>query len=149
MFERGRKKSGTDASGNADPVPPVRSEAVPDREIVNAVGADMVVQNLHEPTLDPEEDLQILQQVLYSYRQAAGSNPEGGENGAIVDRLRGKNRMGVRFLPESSEWVNDKGELIDRWGTPYHFHSISPTEMEIVSAGPDGELWTDDDIALQ
>ena len=38
------------------------------------------------------------------------------------------------------------GELVDRWGTPYFFHSVSAEKMEIVSAGPDKELWTDDDV---
>jgi len=35
--------------------------------------------------------------------------------------------------------------LIDRWGTPYFFHVLSNTGMEIRSAGQDGEFYTEDD----
>lgn len=127
----------------------VRTEKSPVTEITTAVGAEEISETYQSVETDPVEDIQILQQVLYNYRQAAGANPEGGENGAIADRLFGKNNMGVRFLPERSDWVNQDGELVDRWGTPYFFHSVSAEEMEIVSAGPDKELWTDDDVSLQ
>jgi hypothetical protein len=36
--------------------------------------------------------------------------------------------------------------MIDRWGTPYFFHQISATSMEIHSAGPDRKMGTEDDI---
>lgn len=127
----------------------VRIEPGLPEQIVPAVGVEEIAAQLHSSDIAPEEDIQILQQVLYRYRQATGSNPGGGENGAIADRLFGKNERGVRFLPDREGWVNRDGELVDRWGTPYFFHSVSAEEMEIVSAGPDKELWTDDDVSLQ
>jgi hypothetical protein len=42
--------------------------------------------------------------------------------------------------------VNGDGELVDPWGTPYFFHQLSGTDMEIRSAGPDKTMWTDDDL---
>jgi len=45
--------------------------------------------------------------------------------------------------------VNDQGEMIDPWGTPYFFHQISGTQMEIHSAGPDHVMWTSDDLVAQ
>ncbi len=42
--------------------------------------------------------------------------------------------------------VNDNGELVDRWGTPYFFHQISGADTEIRSAGPDKIMYTADDI---
>ena len=146
-----RKQSESDAAfRDSDPeIPQVRIEKAPNGEIVTAAGTEEIAQFYRATDTDPEDDIQILQQVLYTYRQATGANPEGGENGAISDRLFGKNKMGVRFLPDRPEWVNRDGELIDRWGTPYFFHSVSPEDMEIVSAGPDKELWTDDDVSLQ
>ena len=41
-----------------------------------------------------------------------------------------------------------KGELCDRWGRPFFFHQLSGTKMEIRSAGPARQLWTDDDVVL-
>jgi hypothetical protein len=38
--------------------------------------------------------------------------------------------------------------MCDRWGTPYFFHQVSKTEMEIRSAGPDRRMWTGDDSQL-
>jgi hypothetical protein len=43
--------------------------------------------------------------------------------------------------------VNGQGQLIDNWGTPFFFHSLSRNEMEIRSAGPDRRMWTTDDLA--
>ena len=37
-------------------------------------------------------------------------------------------------------------EILDRWGKPFFFHVISKNAVEIISAGPDGELFTSDDI---
>jgi len=54
----------------------------------------------------------------------------------------------VRFLPEQAPYLDAEGRLVDRWGTPYFFHPVSGEDMEIVSAGPDAELWTDDDVKL-
>jgi len=112
-------------------------------------GVEELTSGLHSEEIDPAEDIAILQQVLHVYRQAHGANPEGGENGAIAERLLGRNGKRVRFLPEAFPWLNDSGELVDRWGTPYFFHPLSGEEMEIVSAGPDRELWTGDDVTMQ
>jgi hypothetical protein len=45
--------------------------------------------------------------------------------------------------------LNDKGELVDRWGTPYFFHQLSRDHMEIRSAGPDKVMWTQDDPIIR
>ena len=42
-----------------------------------------------------------------------------------------------------------EGELVDAWGTPYFFHQISGSEMEIHSAGPDKIMWTSDDLVVK
>jgi hypothetical protein len=70
-------------------------------------------------------------------------------NEEIVERLLGFNEKKVRFLPDPFEYLNGRGELVDRWGSPYFFHPVSAEEMEIVSAGPDKILWTDDDVMMQ
>ena len=45
--------------------------------------------------------------------------------------------------------LNAAGELVDPWGTPYFFHQLSATEMEIHSAGPDKVMWTRDDLVIK
>lgn len=121
---------------------------VPDDPMV-LEGAEELTISLHTEEIDPGEDIAILQQVLYLYRQACGANPQGGLNEEIVERLLGFNEKKVRFLPDPFEYLNGRGELVDRWGSPYFFHPVSAEEMEIVSAGPDKILWTDDDVMMQ
>ena len=72
-----------------------------------------------------------------------------GSNAEIVKELMGGNPKGAIYLPPELQNLNDKGELIDRWGTPYFFHQMSSDHMETRSAGPDKELWTPDDIVVR
>jgi len=138
-----------------DPTEPVesssRAEPFPEkveREIITLPEAEEVIAGLHSGDDDPLGDLERLGHLLYLYRQLVGANPEGGENMLIVESLNGANEKGLRFLPGGNPFVNEQGELVDRWGTPYFFHPVSRDEMEIVSAGPDAELWTEDDVRL-
>lgn len=85
---------------------------------------------------------------LRHYGQRFGGNPVG-TNAEIVKTLNGGNPKGVRYLPQENLRLNDQGELIDIWGTPYFFHQLSAQKMEIRSAGPDKTLWTRDDITAQ
>ena len=82
---------------------------------------------------------------LRHFGQRFGGNPTG-TNAEIVKTLNGGNPQGVRYIPQENLRLNDRGELIDSWGTPYFFHQLSAQEMEIRSAGPDRNLWTQDDI---
>lgn len=85
---------------------------------------------------------------LRHFGQRFGGNPVG-TNAEIVKTLNGGNPQGVRYLPQENVRLNDQGELIDTWGTPYFFHQLSAQKMEIRSAGPDKTLWTRDDIIAQ
>jgi hypothetical protein len=86
--------------------------------------------------------------LIRDYRSACGENPVGS-NAEITKALSGANPKKVKFLPAEGMQVNAKGELVDRWGTPYFFHQISGREMEIRSAGPDKKMWTDDDLVIR
>ena len=77
-----------------------------------------------------------------------GGNPEG-TNAEIAKALDGGNVKGVRFLDPEDVRLNEKGELLDPWGTPYFFHQLSAREMEIRSAGPDRQMWTEDDPVVK
>lgn len=93
----------------------------------------------------PENEVQRIQGTVRKYRAAFGENPVGS-NPEITRALAGKNPTGAKFLDAAGITLNDKGEMLDDFGTPYFFHPISGTNMEIRSAGPDRKLFTADDI---
>jgi hypothetical protein len=83
------------------------------------------------------------------YGSTMSGNPVG-TNPEITSALNGNNPKQARFLdPDAGLRINDKGELIDPWGTPYFFHQLSGAEMEIRSAGPDKTMWTADDLVTR
>jgi len=71
-----------------------------------------------------------------------------GENTDIAAALTGANPLGLALIPRRHPAINSAGELIDRWGTPFFFHQLSGTRMEIRSAGPDRTFHTGDDTVL-
>jgi hypothetical protein len=78
-----------------------------------------------------------------------GGNPVGN-NAEITRALLGENPKQANFLKaEAGQRINANGELVDGWGTPYFFHALSGTEMEIRSAGPDKKMYTADDDVIK
>jgi hypothetical protein len=103
------------------------------------------------PRLSPAEVQRVrdaignLEFVFRDHAAALGGNPVG-TNAEITAALRGDNAKQLKLeIPEGST-VNDRGELCDPWGTPWFFHQLSGTRMEIRSAGPDRVLHSDDDF---
>lgn len=90
-------------------------------------------------------DLQLISEILSGYQSIYQENPVG-ENSEITAQLLGLNPKRVVFIDPTNSSVSTEGELLDRWGNPYFFHSLSSKQMDIQSSGPDGKLWTDDDI---
>ncbi|RYD39092.1 MAG: hypothetical protein EOP83_37355 [Verrucomicrobiaceae bacterium] len=90
-------------------------------------------------------ELESVGTVIRDFRNALGGNPVG-TNAEITSALLGDNQKQTSFdLPPGSA-VNEQGEMVDRWSTPYFFHQISGVQMEIRSAGPDRRMWTSDDV---
>ena len=97
-------------------------------------------------SFDPEIVLEDMARAIRQYGAMFGGNPVG-TNPEITSQLNGNNPKHINFLDASQGMrVNENGELIDPWGTPYFFHQISGTDMEIHSAGPDRIMWTADDL---
>jgi hypothetical protein len=86
--------------------------------------------------------------VMHDYHSAFGQNPVG-TNPEITAALMGKNPRQINFVADSGLRVNEKGEMVDAYGTPFFFHQISGQEMEIRSAGEDRILWTFDDLVTK
>ena len=87
-----------------------------------------------------------------AFRQYAakyGGNPVG-DNAEITAALRGANPRQSVFLSSTDGLrVNSEGQSVDSWGSPYFFHQLSRTAIEIRSAGPDRRMWTTDDLVLK
>jgi hypothetical protein len=95
----------------------------------------------------PADDLSTLDLLFTEFRKNHGGNPVG-ENEEITAVLLGGNLKHLSYLPASGRFLDGTGKLIDRWGTPYVFHSLTASRTEIRSAGPDRALWTSDDVTL-
>ena len=103
----------------------------------------------HPPAMAPETVLSNMRIVIQAYGSRFGGNPVG-TNPEITRALIGENPKEVRFITEESGLrINGRGELVDYWGTPFFFHQLSGTEMEIHSAGPDKIMWTADDLVTK
>ena len=99
--------------------------------------------------MDPEIVLSNMRIVFKQYSSRFGGNPVG-TNEEITRALNGENPKQVRFISEESGLrINGRGELVDYWGTPFFFHQLSGTVMEIHSAGPDRIMWTADDLVTK
>ena len=87
--------------------------------------------------------------VIHDYCSVFGENPVG-TNPEITAALMGKNPKHINFVtPESGLRVNENGEMVDAWGTPFFFHQLSGKEMEIRSAGQDRKMYTFDDLVTR
>lgn len=101
---------------------------------------------LNAPNSTISRDLDTLQQILDAWRSNfPGEGNPVGENSDITAALTGKNRHGLALIPPRHAAINARGELCDRWGTPFRFHQLSGEKMEIRSAGPDRKFATADD----
>lgn len=71
---------------------------------------------------------------LQQYREFTGSYPTGN-NSAITKAMLGQTDKKVLILVARRSDLNDKGEIVDPWGTAYQFY-FSHNEVMIRSAGP-------------
>jgi len=114
-----------------------------------ALGTDPEPAEGSSPSLPPTTALENVRTAFRQYCLRLGGNPVGS-NPEITAALSGQNPRQVVFLsPDDGAQVNGRGELVDNWQTPYFFHQLSRTEMEIRSAGPDRRMWTSDDLVLK
>lgn len=129
--------------------PPLPSQKIPApakrQQDITFIGDSELSDQLASKNQPPEKEMRAIHSLLHLYRRALGGNPTG-ENEEITRALTGRNPKHVAVLSENHPSISRQGELHDRWGTPYFFHALSGTRMEIRSAGADGKFYTDDDI---
>jgi hypothetical protein len=107
-----------------------------------------LADELASPAGNVHADLAAINAIFEAYRSSVHGMDPVGENREITAVLTGHNKLGFAFIPTDCPALNAKGELCDRWGTPYFFHQIAGDRMEVRSAGPDHKLWTDDDVVF-
>lgn len=126
-------------------VPPPKAISVASSEVTPA-GPEL---GELDSGLTPATVLENVRGVFRQYYLRFHENPVG-DNAEITQALRGGNPKQANFLQEEDGMrTNARGELVDNWGTPFFFHSISRSEMEIRSAGPDHKMWTNDDLVMK
>jgi hypothetical protein len=104
-------------------------------------------QALNAPESSPQQDAATIRDLIGSFRRLAKGNPIG-ENEEVTAQLMGRDPRGpaVTLIDPRNPAIDSRGQLVDRWGTPYFFHALSANNMEIRSAGPDRKMWTADDV---
>jgi len=81
---------------------------------------------------------------IQQYKEFVGTYPNGN-NSTIAKSLLGQTDKKVLILAVRRSDLNDKGEIVDPWGTPYQFY-FSHNEVLIRSAGPN-KVWEDSAVA--
>jgi hypothetical protein len=86
---------------------------------------------------------------IQQYKEFVGSYPTGN-NVSITRALLGQTEKKVLILAVRRSDLNDKGEIVDPWGTPIQFY-FSHNEVLMRSAGPnkvfeDSAVATADDL---
>ncbi len=106
-----------------------------------------LARELNAPGRDIVADLRLVLEIVEAFRTnfPREGNPVGS-NAEITAALIGSNRLRLALIAPNHPAINRGGELCDRWGTPFFFHSESASRMEIRSAGPDRKMWTQDDV---
>jgi hypothetical protein len=77
---------------------------------------------------------------IQQYREFVGNYPTGN-NAAISRALLGQTDKKILILAVRRSDLNDKGEIVDPWGTPLQFY-FSHNEVLIRSAGSN-KVWED------
>ena len=139
-------QSNSPGSNLAEPIP---SQVQMQTASLAAKAGQRVADSAPAMELGADVVLRNVRRAVHQYGEMFGGNPVG-TNPEITSQLTGNNPKHINFInPQPGARVNDMGELVDAWGTPYFFHQISGAEMEIHSAGPDKIMWTSDDLVVK
>ncbi len=144
-----------DRDGRKPPAPPPSPPAGGDIDVFTETGdgplpGEALLATYGDPFSEPIEDLRALDRVISGYFSIV-KNHAGysiGGNGDLAAALRGENAYRQRFVPADHRVFGPDGRILDRWGTPVFVHPLAARNLELRSAGPDRELFTDDDVVL-
>lgn len=103
---------------------------------------------LNQVSAPPQTDIRIIEHLLDQVHTVFHELPTG-DHDEVVAFLRGANPRSIQYIPDEDPNLNEEGEIIDRWGTPYFFHTLSRDHIEVRSAGPDRLHWSEDDVVSE
>jgi hypothetical protein len=95
------------------------------------------------------DDLKLVDGLIRNFYLIAKDHSDRfpmGTNREITRVLAGHNPMKRAWIAADHPAIDERGELNDRWNNPLHFHALARGVFEIRSAGPDGEVFTEDDF---
>lgn len=106
------------------------------------------VSELANAQLPPAKRIERTYLLLQNYVSAMKSRkgPPLSTNAEFTAAFTGKNPLGIAFLESTNPAINEQGELVDPWNTPYFFHALAADSYELISAGPDKIKFNRDDI---
>lgn len=99
---------------------------------------------LGQPKPTAQRDVRILRTAIRAFYTEYAAWPTGDVR-QIVSALTGKNAHNIVFIEEPDSCLNQRGEYLDPWKTPYRI-ATAGTNIEVRSAGPDRKFGTADDI---
>lgn len=154
------------------PQPPVKSMAEP-QVVPQQTMSEATVKGMEEANKARAQGVMLPGEEILKDYATAGTRPEDdlhnlahafsnllllvkgdapfrmGANEEFAAALMGRNANKVVFLAPPHACLNAQGQLVDRWQTPLFFHVRDATRVDIRSAGPDREMWTEDDLQRQ
>lgn len=101
-----------------------------------------------DASIAPGAEPAVLLEMLEGYRRLRGAFPTAEDNAALMRQLTGREAGSLAVFPEDHPRLDESGALLDAWGTPFFFHHLSSQAIEIRSAGPDQEFFTNDDVVV-
>jgi hypothetical protein len=112
---------------------------------------ELILKTYASLSTRPEDDLQAMAHVFSNLQLLVkGDAPfRMGANEEFAAALMGQNAAKEVFLKAPHACLNEKGQIVDRWGSPLFFHVRDRSRIDIRSAGPDREMWTADDLQRQ
>src|SRR5438552_1279798 len=95
-----------------------------------------------------EVEVDGLMAALQQYHMEFKAFPPG-DSVEIQKALQGGNPRGLPFFQAGSRSLNNKGELLDPWGTPYRFTFSSTNRVVVTSAGKNRIFGDKDDVTRE
>ena len=143
------EQGGKSASSTSHSDTPQGSSVIPKTPAPVELERLDLAKELNDPGKTIQQDLHLLDTVFLAWQSnfLKDGNPVG-ENAEITAALTGTNKFHVAFLSPQHPAINARGELCDRWGSPFVFHQLSGAKMEIRSLGPDRVRGSSDDVVF-
>ena len=136
--------SGPETSATDAPTMPPTSQ--PPRVIPSPHSPHPLAFAFGSDATPPAREPAVLLELFQAYRRASGTFPTAEDNPALMHQLTRPDPRGHQLFPATHPRLNPEGALVDAWGTPFFFHHLSSMDLEIRSAGPDREFYTEDDL---